>query len=75
MSEDDHKLGATGEFPRGKLAKDDEGELSLAVAAKDGSVMIAFGKSVSWIGMGPDDAEQLANIILERAKEAREQTH
>jgi len=64
------KLGATGQFPDGKLNEDDEGQLQLAVAAKDGNVIIAFGKSVSWMAMPPEDAKRLAEAIAKRADEA-----
>ena len=62
------KLGGTGEFPRGSLGKDDEGELNLAVAHKPtGEIIITFGKSVAWIGMEQDDAIALAKAILKHA--------
>ena len=69
------RLGATGRYPKGKLNEDDEGELELAVGARNGSVIIVFGKSIKWIGMGPDGAEELAELLKTRAKEAREQQH
>ena len=70
---DKPKLGATGNFPQGKLNEADEGELQLAVGAKPGKVIIDFGKSVKWIGMEPEGARQFAVFVMNRANEADEQ--
>lgn len=42
------KLGGTGQYPQGKLGKDDEGELRIAMAAdkRNKKVAIDFGKPV-----------------------------
>lgn len=69
----DQKLGATGEFPEGKLNKSDEGELRLAVTAKDGNVIIAFGTPVTWMGMPPESARTLANSLLKQADKAEKE--
>lgn len=65
MNEDDNKLGATGQFPEGKLNEEDEGELRLAVGADldNKKVIIDFGKLVAWIALSPKDARQLAEVI------------
>lgn len=60
------KLGATGEFPRGKFNKDDQGELAIAVYVKDKTIIIEFGKEISWIGMGADMADRLAETIKQK---------
>jgi hypothetical protein len=65
------KLGATGEFPRGKLNQDDEGELQLAILVRDNTVVIEFGKSVKWIGLDADGAIEFANLILAHANEIK----
>lgn len=61
-------LGATGNYPRGKLNEEDEGGLRLAVRAHDGVVMIAFGKEVSWLGLEKQDALQFAQAIIKHAE-------
>jgi len=65
------KLGATGNFPKGKIREDDEGELRLAVAHDNdkGVVIVDFGKPVVWIGLPADDAVEFANTILKHAKD------
>lgn len=63
----EHALGDTGRYPQGALTKDDEGELRFAVGAKDGKVMLDFGKPVAWIGF---DADQAIDIAMRLVKEA-----
>lgn len=59
------KLGATGEFPGGKISDDDEGELRMIVGlnAITNMIEMQFGKPISWIAMSPDDARALANSL------------
>ena len=47
------KIGATGQFPYGKLRHDDQGELSVAMAAdsQQGVVRMIFGKPVAWLAL------------------------
>jgi hypothetical protein len=68
-----HKLGATGQFPRGKMNTDDEGELQFAVGSDPDKhkVIINFGKPVAWIGISPADAEQIAQSLIKHARRAR----
>jgi len=61
--------GALGEFPEGKLTKSDEGALQFAIGAKDGKVILDFGTSVHWVGMTPQQAADLASILVKRARE------
>ena len=61
------KLGATGQFPQGKLNPDDEGELTFAVGVENGQVAIAFGAPVAWIALGPDQALAFASSIIGHA--------
>lgn len=63
------KLGATGDFPRGKLNPQDEGGLQLAITVKDGVVVIAFGKEVAWLGLDKATAISFADTIKRRAEE------
>lgn len=62
--------GAIGSFPAGKLTKCDEGAIQFAVGEKDGKVVLDFGSPVSWIGMSPQEAADLASVLLRRAREA-----
>lgn len=62
------KLGATGEFPRGKLSAVDEGELVFGVAVQDKTVIITFGKPISWFGMDKQAALALGRSIIKKAE-------
>lgn len=65
------KLGATGQFPRGKADATDEGELRLAMAAdhQQGIVRILFGKPIAWLGLPSTEARQWAAMLIEKADE------
>lgn len=64
------QLGATGDFPEGKLTSGDEGGIQFAIGVKDGKVCLDFGKPVAWIGMNPEDALKLAESLIEKARKA-----
>lgn len=61
-------VGATGQWPLGKLNDDDEGGLRLALKAENGTVVIDFGTSVTWVGMTPQEAADFASAILKMAR-------
>ena len=61
--------GALGDFPEGKLTKTDEGAIQFAVGEKDGKVILDFGTPVNWVGMNPQQAADLASLLLKRARE------
>ena len=71
VKEQEH-LGATGEFPEGKLTQHDEGEIRLAVTHKDGKVVLAFGRSISWIGFDPKQAREVAELLRQHSYKAAE---
>lgn len=77
MSDDEDKSpGQTRKFPNGKLTTGDEGVLGVGVKHTNrGDVIVHFGKSVAWIGMGPAQAEALARNILRHAMLARAKAH
>lgn len=65
------KLGATGKFPQGHAAAEDEGELVFAIAAdrEHGIVRVEFGTSVAWMGLPPLQAKELALKLMQKAQE------
>ena len=67
------KLGATGEFPYGKLNPDDEGQLRFAVAHKGNNLVIDFGKPVHWLGLPLKEAEEFIEILIKQINEIREE--
>ena len=62
------EMGATGEFPDGKLTKSDDGALHFAVGHTDGKVVIDFGTPTAWVGMEPEQAVELAECLLSHAR-------
>jgi hypothetical protein len=60
------RSGPTGGFPRGRLSAADEGELQIAIRsdAATRTVVIDFGKDVSWLGMNTATARALAEKLL-----------
>lgn len=64
----EQNLGPTGNFPHGQLTKHDEGEIAFAVGSKDGKVVIDFNSPVHWLGMTPEQAEELGQLLIKHAK-------
>jgi hypothetical protein len=63
-----NKLGPTGEFPRGKIYESDEGAFTFRIGRhSDGTVIIDFGKSITWLGLEPDIAAEFCKKILAAA--------
>lgn len=68
----DNRIGATGEFPAGKLNEHDQGELSFRVGfGDDGLVAVEFGTPVTWMVMRADEAIEFAESLLRAATGAR----
>lgn len=65
------KVGATGQFPYGKLRKDDQGELTVAMAVdfRQSVVRMEFGKPVGWLALPSAHAKRLAKLLLEKSAE------
>jgi hypothetical protein len=66
----DDKPGPTGDFPRGKIAEDDEGELNCMVSHSQGVVRVDFGTTLSWFALEPKMAVAFASAILAHAKQS-----
>jgi hypothetical protein len=66
--------GALGDFPEGQMNKTDEGAVQFAVGVQGGKVVLDFGTPVAWVGMNPQQAADLATLILKRAREAARAT-
>ena len=61
-------LGATGEYPDGKLNDTDEGELCLAIGRRNGLVSMQFGKPIAWFSFPPTQAREMAQALLTHAE-------
>lgn len=67
----DYRPGPTGDFPKGKLNEDDEGGLQIVVTHDEGVVKVAFGKPTAWLGLPPEEAVQLAGLIVKHAMDLK----
>ena len=65
------KIGATGNYPDGQISSDDGGELAVGLRIHKNNLIIGFGKDISWIGLGKEEALQLANMIIIKAGEIK----
>ena len=64
------ELGATKRYPDGRLRPDDKGEIRFGVTVLNGKVGLHFGpKPVTWVGMTRGQANDLADILRQRASE------
>lgn len=69
------KIGPTGERLAPPLNEHDEGALIMAIGPEDGRVVIRFGKNVSWVGMGPWGAREMARRLIDAANQAENETN
>lgn len=67
-------FGGSGRFPQGKLSSSDEGEIQFGIAAdiEKNKVVINFGEPTAWIGFDAEQAEQLAESLLSKARMIRD---
>lgn len=65
-------VGATGEFPDGKVGPNDEGQLQVAIAAVNGAVRVEFGKPVAFLQMYAGEARTFAGVLLSQAAMAEQ---
>jgi hypothetical protein len=65
------KIGATNDYPEGKMTGDDEGGLKMRVGIKDNRVIVDFGKDVTWLGLDSKGAIELGNILIDRANQIK----
>lgn len=68
MNDNKTDLGPTGEFPEGKVRKDDQGELVFSVSSKEGNVFLDFGIETSWIGFPAEQAMEIGLTIMAHAE-------
>jgi hypothetical protein len=56
-------------YPRGKLCEGDEGQLEMRLGVQDKTVVLDFGKDLSWLGFSKDEAIAFGQAIINKAKE------
>lgn len=63
------KIGASGDYPRGRLNPQDKGALTLALYFHGDALVIDFGKEVTWIGMGREELRGLIAVLQDKLKQ------
>lgn len=56
-------------YPRGKFNDADEGALAMTIEIKDKTIILDFGKQLSWVGFDKNTAIVFANILISKANE------
>jgi hypothetical protein len=61
---------AQRKWPQGRLSGLDEGQIAFAIGPDESgkNVVIDFGKQVAWVAMTPEDAVQLAQMLIKHAR-------
>jgi hypothetical protein len=62
-------LGATENFPDGKIDPSDEGEIRFAMTISDGKLIMNFGKPTVWVGLTKENVNDLVAYLQEKVKE------
>lgn len=62
-------------LPEHKIREDDEGDLAIRIITQDGTIIIDFSKSITWIGFSPEDARKIAYTLNKVADEIEENMH
>jgi len=71
LAEMKHELGPTGKFPMGRISEEDEGEIKIGVTIQKSTVILGFGKQISWVGFTHSQARELAASLIEHANKAQ----
>jgi hypothetical protein len=69
------KLGATGQFPEGKLSRSNEGEIRMAIGWDEINkvVRVEFGTSITWFGLSQEEAVAMAHLLLRHVGRGEQQ--
>jgi hypothetical protein len=59
-----------GEYPNGRLSKDDAGAIAVSIGEESGRVVMRFPKPVAWIGFTGDEAMEIAQTLMKHARAA-----
>lgn len=68
-------IGATGTYPEGRFGEGDTGGIQFAIGSRQGRVVLDFGTPTYWVSMCPEQAREIACMILEAAELATAQRH
>jgi len=57
-----------GEYPDGRMRRDDEGAVAVVIGHEQGRVTMQFPKNLNWIGFTADQSIDIANSLIEHAR-------
>ena len=68
-----HRMGATGIFPGGKITGSDQGQLGFKIGHTNDKkkVILDFGKPIAWVGFTPAEAFSISKALRKHAKKCR----
>lgn len=57
-------------YSQGRIGADDDGDLAMAIGADPDKkiVVIDYGKLIQWVGMPPEQAVRMAEMLIEKAR-------
>lgn len=67
-------VGATGTNREGEFGPGDAGDIQFALGVRGGRVVMDFGAAVWWMSMNPEQAAQVAQLIMLAANQAKAQS-
>ena len=59
-----------GEYPNGRLNETDEGALAVMIGHENGKVVMQFASPTAWIGFTPEQAMDIAQMLITHARQA-----
>ena len=61
---------AKREWPEGRIEGTDDGQIVFKLSSdpETGVIKVDFGKPVTWVGMSPNDAVQVAQLLIKHAR-------
>lgn len=68
---EEERLGtAKREFPEGRICDDDDGSITFKIGADPDKnvVVLEFSKPTAWVGMQPQQAIELAQMLIKHAR-------
>lgn len=63
-------VGATGTYPEGRFGEGDAGAIQFAIGSRAGRVVLDFGTPAYWVSMCPEQARDIAHMIMAAASQA-----
>jgi hypothetical protein len=63
--------GSPRSWPNGRMDATDDGAFQMGVSVVKGRVVMCFDRPMDWVAMTPQEASDLADVLVQRGLEAR----